>query len=140
VATPLLLVVAVAVVDPPLNVPLAALAGVVKVTVAPLTGLLLAFRTVAASAVAKLVLTVALCGVPAVAVMLAGGAEFTVSVKLVVCVLLADVAVTVMVDVPAAAAEVLLNVNVELQVGLQDVCEKDAVTPLGSPDAEKETA
>jgi len=81
VAIPLALVVAAAVVDPPVNVPLAPVDGAVKVTVAPLTGLLLAFLTVAARAVAKLAFTVALCGVPAVAVMLAGGAEFTVSVK-----------------------------------------------------------
>ena len=42
------------------------------VTVTPFTGLLLASFTVAASAVPKVVFTVALCGVPAVAVMLAG--------------------------------------------------------------------
>ena len=73
VATPLLLVVAVAVVDPPANVPLAPLAGAVNVTVTLLSRLLLASLTVAAIAVPKLVLTVALCGVPAAAVMLAGG-------------------------------------------------------------------
>ena len=71
VATPLLFVVAVAVVTPPTNVPLAALDGAVNVTVAPRTGLLLASWSVAARAVRKLVFTVTLCGVPAVAVMLA---------------------------------------------------------------------
>jgi len=45
-----------------------------------------------------------------------------------------------MVEVPVAAEEVLFNVNVDVQVGLQDVCEKDEVIPLGRPDAEKETA
>jgi hypothetical protein len=70
VATPLLLVVAVAVAEPA-KVPLAPLPGAVNVTTTPLTGLLLASFTVACSAVANAVLTVALCGVPAVAVMLA---------------------------------------------------------------------
>jgi hypothetical protein len=68
VATPLPFVTAVAVNDP-LNAPLAPLAGAVNVTVTPLTGLLLESFTVACSAVAKFVLTVALCGVPAVALM-----------------------------------------------------------------------
>ena len=97
VATPLLLVVAAVVLTPPVKIPLAPLAGAVKVTVAPLTALLLASLTVAASAAPKFVLTVALCGVPAVAVMLAGGALFTVRVKLVVCVILPDVPVPVIV-------------------------------------------
>jgi hypothetical protein len=70
-ATPLLFVVAVTVADPA-KVPLAPLAGAAKVTMAPLTGLLLAFFTVACSAVGNGVLIVALCGVPAVADMLAG--------------------------------------------------------------------
>ena len=72
VATPLLLVVAVAVFEGP-NEPLAPLAGAVNVTVTPARRLLLASLTVTASAVVKLVFTVALCGVPVVAVMLAGG-------------------------------------------------------------------
>jgi hypothetical protein len=81
VATPLLLVVAVAVAKPP-NVPLAPLAGAVNVTTTPLTGLLLVSFTVAWSAVANAVLTVALCGVPAVAVMLAGVPAVLVRLKL----------------------------------------------------------
>ena len=68
VATPLLLVVTV---EEPLKVPLAPLEGAVKVTDAPLTGLLFVSRTLACSAVAKAAPTAALCGVPAVAVMLA---------------------------------------------------------------------
>jgi hypothetical protein len=71
VATPLLLVVAVALATPAAKLPLGPLAGAVNVTIAPLTGLLFASFTVACSAVANAVLTVALCGVPAVAVMLA---------------------------------------------------------------------
>jgi hypothetical protein len=35
---------------------------------------------------------------------------------------------------------VVFKVNVEAQVGLQEVCEKEEVTPVGRPDAEKETA
>jgi hypothetical protein len=70
VATPLLLVTAVAVAELP-NFPLAPLPGAVKLTVTPLSGLLLASFTVACSGVANAVLTVALCGVPAVAEMLA---------------------------------------------------------------------
>ena len=53
----------------PLKVPPAPLAGAVKVTVAPLTGLLFESFTVACSAVAKAAPVVALCGVPPVALM-----------------------------------------------------------------------
>ena len=66
VAIPVVPVVAVTVADPP-NVPLAPLAGAVKVTVAPLTGLLFESFTVACRGVAKAVPTVAFCGVPPVA-------------------------------------------------------------------------
>src|SRR6266478_2125367 len=73
VATPLALVIAVF--APPANVPLAPVcAGAVNVTVAPETGLLLASFTVACSAVVNAVLIVAVCGVPAVAVIAAGAA------------------------------------------------------------------
>lgn len=71
VAIPLALVTAVAVADPP-NVPEAPVLGAVKVTVTPLMGALLAFSTVACSAVPYAVLTATLCGVPAVAVIAAG--------------------------------------------------------------------
>src|ERR1700693_3944545 len=71
VATPLAFVTAVF--TPPANVPLAPVcAGAVNVTVTPETGLLLASFTVACSAVVNAVAIVALCGVPPVAVMLAG--------------------------------------------------------------------
>src|SRR5262252_3147288 len=70
VATPEAFVVAV--VTPPANVPLAPLPGAAKVTTAPLTGLLNESLTVACNCVANAVFTVALCGVPAVAVIVAG--------------------------------------------------------------------
>jgi len=71
VATPLAFVVAVF--TPPANVPLAPLPGAVNVTTTPFTGLFAASLTVATNGAANAVLTVALCGVPLVAVMLAGG-------------------------------------------------------------------
>ena len=97
VATPLVLVVEEAVVSPPRKVPLAPLVGAVKVTVMPLTGLLLESFTVAARAFGKLLFIAVLCGVPAVAVTLAGGPVFTARVKLVGRVRFPAVAVTVMV-------------------------------------------
>ena len=80
VATPDAFVVAVF--TPPAKVPLAPLVGAANVTVTPLTGLLKASFTVACSWVAKAVLTVALCGVPAVAVILAAAPARLVSAKL----------------------------------------------------------
>src|ERR1700722_6078540 len=76
VATPLALVIAVTVVSPlvpPTNVPLAPLEGAVNVTVAPLTRLPPASFTVACKLVMNAAVTAAFCGVPAVAVMVAGG-------------------------------------------------------------------
>ena len=70
VATPCALLVAVFI--PPAKVPLAPLVGAANVTVTPFTGLFDASLTVACSCAANAVLTVALCGVPAVAVMLEG--------------------------------------------------------------------
>src|SRR5258707_13413360 len=70
VATPCALVTAV--LTPPANVPLAPLVGAVKGTVTPLTGPLKESFTVGCSCVANAVLTVALCGVPAVALMFDG--------------------------------------------------------------------
>ena len=68
-AIPLPSVITDAEVVPLLNVPEAPLAGAVKVTPAPLIGLLLPSRTVAWSVVANVLFTVADCGVPAVAEM-----------------------------------------------------------------------
>jgi len=81
VAMPLALVLTVAVSDP-LNAALAPLDGVVKTTLAPLTGLPLASFTVAWSAVPNVLLTTADCGVPALAVMLAAGPAVLVKLKL----------------------------------------------------------
>jgi len=91
---PLALVVAVAVVDP-LKVALAPEAGAVKVTVTPLRGLLFTSFTVACSAVARTVLMAALCGVPAVAVILAGVPGRLVMLKLAGVLAPAAAAVTV---------------------------------------------
>jgi hypothetical protein len=66
VATPEAFVVAVF--TPPANVPLAPLAGAVKVTSTPLTPLPPESLTVTTSGVEKAVLMVVLCGVPLVAV------------------------------------------------------------------------
>ena len=55
-----------------LNLPDAPEPGAVKVTFAPLTGLLEESRTVATSGAPKAVLIATLCGVPLVAVMVAG--------------------------------------------------------------------
>jgi hypothetical protein len=93
VATPLALVVAVAVADPP-NVPLAPLPGAVNVTVAPLTGVP-PVVTVACSAVVNAVLTAVLCGVPALATMLPAPAAVLVKLKLAGVVTPATLAVTV---------------------------------------------
>jgi hypothetical protein len=65
----------------PAKVPLAPVAGAAKVTTTPLTGLPPESFTVAWSALAKAVLIVADCGVPAVAVMDAGVPGVLVSAK-----------------------------------------------------------
>ena len=80
VATPLPLVVACAVVDPPVKVPLAPFDGAVKVTSTPLVGFPLVV-TVALRGKAKAVLTVALCGVPPVAVITSDTDEVLVRLK-----------------------------------------------------------
>jgi len=84
VATPLAFVLALAVFEPPVNVPLAPLAGAVKVTDTLGTALPAASFTVACRAVANAALIVALCGVPAVAVIVAAGPGLLVSEKLTV--------------------------------------------------------
>ncbi len=71
VATPEALVTAVLL--PPEKAPLAPLPGAVNVTVTPLTGLPLASSTVTASAAPNTVLICAVCGVPPLAAMVAGG-------------------------------------------------------------------
>ena len=78
VATPLALV---PTLGDALNVPDAPLAGAANVTNTSVTPLPNASVTVAFSAVANAVLICALCGVPAVAVMLAGGPGLFVRLK-----------------------------------------------------------
>jgi hypothetical protein len=75
------LVVAIAVLLPPANVPLAPEAGAVKVTTTPLVGDP-PVVTVATRGAAKAVLTTALCGVPLVAVMVSTAAAVFVRLKL----------------------------------------------------------
>jgi hypothetical protein len=65
---------------------------------------------------------------------------FTVSAKLVVLVIPAPVADTIIVDGPPVVELVVLIVNVEEQVALQLAGEKVAVAPTGNPEAEKVTA
>jgi hypothetical protein len=72
----------VAVFTPPAKVPLAPLAGAANVTVTPLTGLLNESFITACSCVGNALLIEALCGVPAVAVMLAAAPVRFVSEKL----------------------------------------------------------
>jgi hypothetical protein len=79
VATPDALVVAVAVFPPPAKVPLAPKPGAANVTLTPLTGFPPASFTVATNGAAKAVLICALCGVPLVAAMDAGGADVLVT-------------------------------------------------------------
>jgi hypothetical protein len=69
-------------------------------------------------------------------------AAVTVSDTVAVCVIPPPVPVTVMVDVPAAAVEATVNVKVEEPEpgAAMDVGLNAAVTPVGRPDADKETA
>jgi hypothetical protein len=95
VATPLALVVAVF--TPPANVTLApvAVAGGSNVTSAPLTGFWLRSTTVTTNGAANGVLTVALCGVPLVAVIDTTGPVMFARLKLAAVVTPVTVAVTV---------------------------------------------
>jgi len=74
---------------------LAPLAGAANVTVTPLTGLLPASFTVACSSVGNAVLIATLCGVPAVAMIVAAGPALLVSKKFAGAATPATVAVTV---------------------------------------------
>jgi len=65
---------------------------------------------------------------------------FTVKAKVEVRTVLPAVPVIVVVVVPTVAAPVAVKVNVAVQVGLQEVGEKAALTPLGNPDAVNVTA
>ena len=83
-AVPLLPVVTLAVVDPPVKVPLAPLPGAVNFTLTPLTGLPPLSVTVACSSAPNAVPTVALCESPADATMFAAGPAVFVKLKLAV--------------------------------------------------------
>ena len=73
VATPEAFVLTVIVFIPPVKVPLAPVAGAVKVTAMPLSRFPPASFTVAVSGLAKAAPATAVCGVPPVAAMVAGG-------------------------------------------------------------------
>jgi hypothetical protein len=81
VATPLAFVVAVEVREPPVKVPLAPLAGAVKVTNTPLSGKP-PVVTVATRGAANAVPMAALCGVPLVAVIVSTAGAVLVRLKL----------------------------------------------------------
>ena len=66
--------------------------------------------------------------------------KLTVKLNVVVLVTPPPVAVTVMVELPAGVELLVLMVRVEEQAGLQLVEEKEAVAPVGKPEAEKVTA
>ena len=62
----------------------------------------------------------------------------TVNINVVVLVTLPPVAVTVIGKVPPDVAAVVPRFNIEEQLRLQAVCEKDPVAPDGKPATEKE--
>jgi hypothetical protein len=68
------------------------------------------------------------------------GAALTIKLKVVVLVTPPPVEVTVTVEVAAGVARVVLMVNVEEQLALQEAEEKEAVAPVGKPEAENVTA
>jgi len=65
--------------------------------------------------------------------------RLTVKLNVVVLVTPPPAAVTVMVELPAGVEALALMVRVEEQVGLQLVEEKEAVAPVGKPEAENVT-
>jgi hypothetical protein len=85
----------VAVFAPPAKLPLAPLLGAVNVTTTPLTGFPPASATVTTRGARNAVLSFWLCGVPLVAVMLAGGPSVFVSEKFAVAVIPVTLAFTV---------------------------------------------
>ena len=66
--------------------------------------------------------------------------RLTVKLKLVVFVTPPPLAVTVTVELPAEVELLVLTVRMEEQVGLQEADEKEAVAPVGRPEAVKMTA
>ncbi len=103
VAMPFESVVSVSVGVPLINVPLAPVAGAVNVTRTPLAGFAPPSNTVAVMGAAKDVLIAALCGVPLLAAIVAGGPAMFISAKVAGVVTPATEAVTVSgPDVPFA--------------------------------------
>ena len=72
-------------------------------------------------------------------VMAMEAADVTVRLKLVVFVTPPPAPVTAIVRVPVGVEAEVATVSRLEQVGLQVLCEKEALAPEGSPDAEKET-
>jgi hypothetical protein len=71
-------------------------------------------------------------------IMAVEAADVTVRLKLVVFVTPPPAPVTVIVRVPVGVEAEVATVSMLEQVGLQVFCEKEALAPEGSPDAEKE--
>jgi hypothetical protein len=68
-----------------------------------------------------------------------GGTELMVNVKVVVWDREPAMPVTVIVDDPAGVDAEVVRVNVDEHVGLHDPGEKEAVAPVGRPEAERDT-
>jgi len=68
-----------------------------------------------------------------------GGGAFTVNVNVVVRVREPPVPVTVIVDDPVGVDAEVVSVSVDVQFGLHDVGENEAVVPMGRPEAANET-
>ena len=68
------------------------------------------------------------------------GGRLTVKLNVVILVTPPPVEVTVIVELPAAVELFVMMVSVEEQAGLQLVEEKEAVAPVGKPEAENVTA
>ena len=66
--------------------------------------------------------------------------KLTVKLNIVVLVAPPPVAVTVMLEFPAGVELLVLMVSVEEQAGLQLIEEKEALAPVGKPEAERVTA
>ena len=68
-----------------------------------------------------------------------GGGAFTVNENVVVCDREPAAPVTVIVDDPVGVDAEVVRVNVDEHVGLHDADEKEAVAPVGRPEAENDT-
>src|SRR5260221_10326920 len=136
VATPLALVVTVALAP---NVPEAPDNGAANVTLTPAIGLLDASLTVACSPVANAVVIAALCGVPAVAVMLAGAPAVLVIEKLAgatplaVAVTQYEPATVLAVNAGAVATPLAMAVAVALAPNVPEAPEPGAVNVTLTP-------